>query len=835
MPAESTGALLESDTNSIARNRVVSCAHCSLPVPAGLVVLDRELQFCCHGCEAAYELIHGHDLAGFYAICDQLDTHPPQGVDRGTFSCEEFDHPAFVARHVRVLPGGRHETRLAIDGVHCAACVWLLEKLPRLVPGVISARIDLARRVARIQWNGESVSLSTIARRLRSLGYAARPADSRAEGDRFQRANRGYLIQLAIAGACAGNAMLLAIALYAGWFSGIAAEHLHVLRITSAGLGLVSLLGPGATFYRGAWNAVRTGTPHMDVSLTLGLVAGGVMGMVNTWRGAGEIYFDSLCMLVFVLLTGRYMQFRQQRRAAERVAVLRSLVPGTAWRIDERGEIERVPVEALSAGDLVEVRVGDALPADGLVIDGATQLDESLLTGESAGVRVVVGDAVPAGAINLTGPIRLRVLATGHETRVGKLSALVEEASLSRTPLVDLANRASGVFLMVVVFVALGTLVAWWSSGVERAVDHMIALLIVACPCALGLATPLTIAVANGQAARAGFLIRSGDVFELMSRRGTIWLDKTGTLTTGRLSLREFRGDRSVAPFVRVLEGGIEHPVAQSLARELDDGTVATLPVPEDTTYFPGLGVAGTFEGIPIACGSRRWLESRDIDMAEADAWLAESPVAATMIHVERAGQLVATVWLGDTPRPEARSAVSDLRQAGWRVGMLSGDQPEICRAIAQEVGIDSAMVVAGVLPEEKLEIVRRDAEQGCVVMVGDGVNDAAALAAADVGIAVHGGAEASLRAAKVYLTQPGLDSIAGLLAGSNYAMRAIQRGLVLSFAYNVSAVTLAACGWVTPLLAAILMPVSSLSVIALATLQRSFADRGDSNIGRRS
>lgn len=834
MLAETTAAVLERDTAPAARSTAVSCAHCALPVPAGLVVLDREQQFCCHGCEAAYELIHSHDLAGFYAICDQLDTHPPQGVDRGTVSCDEFDHPAFLARHVTTLPEGRHETRLAIDGVHCAACVWLLEKLPRLVPGVISTRVDLARRIARIQWDGESVSLSTIARRLRSLGYTARPADSRAEGDRFQRANRAYLIQLAIAGACAGNAMLLAIALYAGWFSGIAAEHLQVLRLTSAGLGLVSLLGPGATFYRGAWNAVRTRTPHMDVSLTLGLVAGGVMGLVNTWRGAGEIYFDSLCMLVFVLLTGRYMQFRQQRRAAERVAVLRSLVPSTAWRFDELGEIERVPVEALSPGDLVEVRVGDALPADGLVTEGATQLDESLLTGESAGVRVVVGDSVPAGAINLTGPIRLRVTSTGHETRVGKLSALVEEASLSRTPLVDLANRASGVFLLVVVMVALGTLVAWWSSGVERAVDHTIALLIVACPCALGLATPLTIAVAIGQAARAGFLIRSGDVFELLSQRGTIWLDKTGTLTTGRLSLRLFRGDRSVAPFVRALERGIDHPVAQSLVRELDDVSTKT-PTPDEVTYVPGLGVSGLFDGTTIACGSRRWLESRGVDFRDADEWLMDTPVAATTVHVARAGRVVATAWLGDTPRPEARSVVARLRDSGWSVGMLSGDQPEICHTIAREVGIDPARVVAGVLPEEKLALVRDDAARGRVVMIGDGVNDAAALAAADVGIAVHGGAETSLRAAKVYLTQPGLDSISGLLAGSDRALRAIRRGLTLSFAYNVTAVTLAACGYVTPLLAAILMPVSSLSVIALATLQRSFGDSGDSLTGRPS
>ena len=827
MPAEFSSAVLDAEPATVRPGEAVECAHCALPVPPGLIAVERDRQFCCHGCEAAYELIHGTDLAGYYAICEQLDTHPPQAVELSD-SCEEFDHPAFIERHVRMLPDGRCEARLLVDGIHCAACVWLLEKLPRLLPGVVSARVDLARRVARVQWDADAVSLSTIARRLRSLGYAARPAGGDAESDGFHQANRRQLVQLAIAGACAGNAMLLAVAMYAGWFSGIADDHSRLLRLASAVLGTVSLLGPGATFYRGAWNALRTRTPHMDISLSLGLAAGGLMGLVNTWRGTGEIYFDSLCMLVFVLLTGRYMQFRQQRRAAERVAVLRGLVPCIASRINGEGRVERVPVEALVVGDLVEVRVGDALPADGTVVSGTTQLDESLLTGESAGVRVADGDSAPAGAINLTAPIRLRVVSTGHETQVGRLSALVEAASLSRTPLVELANRASGVFLIVVLVVAAVTLVAWWPTGVDQAVDHTIALLIVACPCALGLATPLTIAVASGQAARRGILIRSGDVFELLSRRGTIWLDKTGTLTTGDLSLRSFHGDRSVAPFVRTLEEGIAHPVARSLARTLGrltarDGLSEPSPLPDEFQYFPGLGVAGRFGDMRIECGSRRWLESRGADMTAVELWLADSPAAATTIHVSRDGRVVATFLLGDAPRDEARDTVTALREAGWRVGMLSGDQADIAKAVARDVGIELSRVIAGVLPEEKLEVIRRTSETEQVVMVGDGVNDAAALAAADVGIAVQGGAEASLRAAKVYLTQPGLGSLTELLAGSDRSMHAIRRGLALSFAYNITAVTLAACGMVTPLLAAVLMPLSSLSVIALATMQRAF------------
>ncbi len=799
----------------------VSCAHCALPVPSGLIEANQPRQFCCHGCKAAWQLIHDEELTGYYAICEQLDTAPPTAVDQ-SHTFDEYDHPAFTERYVRNLPGGQAETRCLVSGLHCAACVWLLEKLPRLVPGVLEARVDLARRAIRIRWDRQCVSLSSVARRLADLGYSIRPAEPAARSVLEHRENRAQLIRLAVAGACAGNAMLLAIALYAGWFSGIAADHLRLLRGVSAVLGLISLAWPGAVFYRGAWNAIRTRTPHMDVALTLGLLAGGVMGIVNTVRGTGEIYFDSLCMLVFVLLVGRYVQFRQQSRAAERVTVLRTLIPRTAWRVVAGGPPEKVPVEALAVGDEVEVRVGDALPADGEVAQGQSRLDQSLLSGESAGVPVQIGDSAPAGAINLSAPIRLKVTAIGEETRVGRLSALVESASLAQTPLVELAHRVSGFFLGLVLLIAVGTLVAWWPAGMEQAVNHTIALLIVACPCALGLATPLTIAVALGRAASNGLLIRGGDVFERLARRGTIWLDKTGTLTTGQMTLLEWRGDRTVIPQILALEQGITHPIAQSLVAALNKEQGRAIPVATDVTYCPGQGVSGRFDGETIRCGSARWLKSHDVDIAndETDGIPAAQ---VTRLYVARNSRLVAVILLGDKVRDEARAAVASLRRAGWQVGMLSGDQPEIARSVAEKVDIPADRVIAGVLPEDKLAIVEREAKQGRVVMVGDGVNDAAALAAADVGIAVQGGAEASLRAAKVYLTRPGLEPLLDLMTGSDRTMTAIHRGLALSLGYNVLAIGLAAAGAITPLAAAILMPVSSLSVIALATMQNTF------------
>lgn len=801
----------------------VACTHCRLPVPAGLIDHSREEQFCCHGCEGAWQIIHGYGLDGFYDICDQLDTRPqPAGPRDEQFA--EFDHEAFQRQYVRRLGDNLHEVTLLIEGLHCAACVWLLEKLPQLVPGLLETRINLARRSATVRWNPQAVALSEIARRFADLGYVPHPGTREAQAELRIRENRRQLLRLAVAGVCAGNAMLVAVALYAGWFSGIAAEHATFFRWVSAGLGLVSLAWPGATFYRGAWQALRSRSPHMDVSLAIGLTAGGVMGLINTVRGAGEIYFDSLCMLIFVLLVGRYFQFRQQQRAADSVALLRSLTPRTARRIDARSMLQTVPVEALQTGDVVEIRAGDLVPADGLVESGRSTLDQSLLTGESAGIPVATGDSVTAGATNLTSLLHVRVTAVGRDSRIGRISELVESASLSHAPIVELANRVSGVFLFVVLGLAVVTLTLWRSAGIDVALEHTIALLIVACPCALGLATPLTIAVALGRAARSSILIRGGEVFERLTSPGILWLDKTGTLTTGRMTLRNWLGDQSLQPHVRALEQGVVHPLAECLVRDLHHSAETQEVSVVDSIYEPGRGVRGIVGGRQLLVGSRRFLTEHNIDLATEARWKSLLPtVGISPLYVAEGGRLVALAVIGDGFRPDTAAAVGQLRRMGWQVGILSGDQPEIVQTVAKQLGIPPERAIGGALPEDKLAIVQRDAQSHTVVMVGDGVNDAAALAAADVGVAVHGGAEASLQAAPVYLGQPGLRSLIELLEGSRKTVAAIRYGLLLSLAYNLTAIGLAVAGCITPLLAAVLMPLSSLSVTTLALLQRTF------------
>ena len=428
---------------------------------------------------------------------------------------------------MQVAPDGTHATELYLEGVHCAACVWLVEKLPHVVPGVIEARLDLRRSLVRVRWDDDRVRLSRVARTLDSLGYPPHPAkDARARALRKQEDQR-FLIRIGVAAACAGNVMTLAFALYGGMFTGIETQYSELFRWTSMLLGLVALAWPGNLFFRGAWAALRTRTAHLDLPIALGLAAGGVAGTVNAVLGRGEIYFDSLTMLVFLLLVGHWIQRRQQRWANDALELLFSLTPSGARRVE--GDVVReVPLEALALGDLIEVRAGDLLPTDGTVVEGQSTVDQSLLTGESRPVGVAAEADVHAGTLNLGARLLVRVAAVGPTTRVGKLMQLVEECSRNRAPLVQFTDRVAGWFVIVVLLLATVTLGVWLWWDPAHAVDHAVAMLIVTCPCALGLATPLAVTVALGRAARRRILIKGGEVLERLARCGTMVLGQDG-------------------------------------------------------------------------------------------------------------------------------------------------------------------------------------------------------------------------------------------------------------------------------------------------------------------
>jgi Cu2+-exporting ATPase len=782
-----------------------ACAHCGLPAPRGET-------YCCAGCATVARALADGGLTAYYARPDRVAA-AARTTDRGY---AELDDEAFAQRHVRARADGACETSFYLEDLRCGACVWLVERVPRVVDGVREIRVDLGRGRADVVYDPARAPLSSVARAIDRLGHPVHPYRGVDRDARRRREDRALLIKIAVAGAAAGNVMLLAAALYAGANGAFA----PFFRWASMMVAVPALSWAATPFWRGALAAVRARRLHLDLPISIGVAAGLAWGAHDVIAGTGEPYFDSLAMLVFLLLSARWLQARQTRRASDAAEILRALTPSSALRV-EGDAVRAVPIDAIAIGDLIEARAGDTIAVDGVIASGVSAVDAGLLTGEPRPVDVGAGDAVAAGAVNLAAPLRIRTTAAGMGTRVGRLAARLGELGASRPRITQLVDRVSARFVAVVLIAAAVTVIAWWPAGPERAVAHAMALLVVTCPCALALATPLTFGIAIGRAARRGVLIKSHDALErLAGPRPTIVLDKTGTVTTGALRVETWHGPERAIAAAAVLERASAHPLARAIAASRPDARGIASDVREEL----GRGIAGLVGGVRVAVGSPRWIAARaeiapDVRAAIDDA----AAAAATPVVVAIDGVARAVAQLVDPVRDDARASIDRLRAMGARLELLSGDDPRVVASVGAALGLPRDACRGGATPEDKLARVQALAARGPTIMVGDGVNDAAALAAATAGIAVHGGAEASIDAADVFLRAPGLAPVADVVAGARASLAAVRRSLRVSLTYNLTMGTLAIAGLVHPLLAAALMPASSLSVLALAARARAF------------
>jgi Cu2+-exporting ATPase len=804
--------------------RTRACDHCGLPT----VSADDDPQqkvFCCNGCRQAYELIHGWGLDDYYAIRDlQHGTGKSLfNADRARF--DAFDDPAYLGSSAPKASGDDLlATELSISGLHCAACAWLIENVAARTPGWKLARVKLSRHTVEIVFDPREIKLSQIAELIGRLGYELMPLTSQPV-DRFRDENRRLLTQIAIAGFCAANAMWIAVALYAGDASGVAADHRLFLRIAGTLLGVGAVIFPGRTFFVSALASLRTRTPHMDLPVALGLSVGTVVGIIAAITDSGDVYFDSLAMLVFLLLVGRWIQFRQQHRAAGAVDLLMRITPQHANLVEAEGQTHWVLVDSLKPGQVIRVAAGESVPADGRIESGATTLDRSLLTGESEPIAAEVGSEVTAGTVNLSRPIDVCIQAIGSESRIGKVMQSVEAATAEKTPIIQLADRIGGVFVVVVTLLAIGTFGYWgFASGLSDATANATSLLIVACPCALALATPLALAVTLGRAAKRKILIRDASVLEHLSAHGMVWFDKTGTLTEGRARAKLVHGPEAAIADAASIESAVCHPIAEAVLAEAQRRSLQVPPPSGEVEVGRG-GVCGTSNRKRVAVGNLAYLQNRRAEIGEEIREAANRCIAAetTPILVAVDSVAVAVFSITDPVRHQAAETVASLRTAGWEVGILSGDHPRVVGKVAKQIGIDPSHATGNLSPEEKLARVSGQHGQ-TVVMVGDGANDAAALAAADVGIAVQGGAEASLQAAPVFIASGKLESIAHLVTAARRSKRLVLTTFAVSLSYNVLAVCLAFSGYISPLLAAVLMPISSVSVLSLTLAWPTFS-----------
>ncbi len=815
--------LSEPATAESARKTSVSCSHCGLPVPRGLIQLSQQNQFCCNGCRVAYQIIHENGLTAYYSMVDvqasqQSVKDRQRSPAKGNYG--EFDEPTFFQRFVETDQRGVASTTFVVEGIHCAACVWLIEKLPQVLSGVIDARVNWSRNTVELCWDTHAVQLSRIADSLERLGYRAHPVHRHDAGKLEQIENRRQLVNLGVAGAAAGNNMLITAALYLGMFSYMSGSMETLLRLASCLVGSVSFFWPGRVFLQGALSALKTKTPHMDLPIALGLSVAMVAGLINTFRGAGEIYFDSLSVLVFLLLVGRWIQFRQQLRTSDAIEMLYRMTPRYTRKI-VNGEPVETLIDMVEVGDILDVRSGEVIPVDGVITAGTTAVDEAILTGESQGVARGTGDLVFAGTQNVRARVEIRAITVGNDTRIASITRLIEKASIQKPSIVQWADRIGGWFVSIVILLALFSLAVWLWWEPSGAVDRTVALLIVACPCALALATPLSIAVAIGRSASRKIMIKGGDVLQRLNKPGMIWLDKTGTLTEGRLRLVEWIGDATDKRIVSAIESHSSHPVAVAIVDGLDiEGDRQSMLSATNVTQTSDGGILGDVGGQTYAIGNELFVQSVCNEIKpywnHISAQIVRKGLAPCFVADRH--QVIAIAAIGDEIRSGTRDSIERLKRAGWTVGILSGDHPKVVERVGQALNIDSALVHGGVTPEQKLDrVTSSNQEFETVVMVGDGVNDSAALAAAPVGIAVKHGAEACLEAAPIYLGRPGLEPMLELLATSRSTCNTIRTTLSVSIVYNALGVSLAMAGLINPLVAAFLMPISSLTVVSMA------------------
>lgn len=824
-PSQTAARVSPPESSPADASAAPACFHCGLPAPDPhryAVVVDGVARpMCCAGCQAVTESILGAGLEAFYrnrtAVAASDEVAAASDAELAL-----YDRPDVQAAFVEAGPDGSLEATLLIEGITCAACVWLNEQHLMRTPGVLRADVNYATRRARVRWDPAVTKLSTVLAAIQAIGYRAWPNDSAMSEKARVRERRSALWRLFVAAFGMMQVMMYAYPAYIAGEGDMTPEIAALFRWASLLLTVPVIVYSAAPFFRGALRDLRLGRLGMDVPVALGIGAAFLGSTWATLQGHGEVYFDSITMFVFFLLAGRWLEQGARDKAGEVLRHLVRALPVQAHRMagyPADRSTETVPAAVLAPGDRVLVRPGDAFPADGVVLEGETRVDESLLTGESRPTVRRAGSTVVGGTANIEQPVVMRVDRAGGETRLSSIVKLVERAHSDRPRLVAAADRFAGWFVAVVLAIAATAALAWWWIDPSRALIVAVAVLVVTCPCALSLATPAALTVATGALARLGLVLTRERAIETLTRVTHVVLDKTGTLTEGTLGIvreqafREGAGEAARAIAV-ALEAGSDHPVAQAFRRTASD--MSSLPRVERVRHVAGAGVEGWVDGVRYRLGSRAFAAGIAGTLPTVADW---GDVSEVWLVDDRGP--VAGFGFGDRPRPDASAAVDGLRKLGFEVILASGDGEEAVRRAAQRCGVSHWM--SGCSPEAKHALVTGLQSRGGVVcMVGDGINDAPVLAQADVSVAMGSGAVLAQQTADLVLCSGRLASVVDGFLLARRTLGIVRQNLGWAFAYNLVAIPLAATGWVTPWLAGIGMALSSLLVVLNALRLRT-------------
>jgi P-type Cu2+ transporter len=809
---------------------VSECFHCGEPIPRRVdlrVEIDGgQRQMCCAGCKVAAELIRDLGLENYYRFREAGGAPtPPEPGEIGRF--EVYDRPQMLACVSQTCGGSPlREADVLLEGIRCAACTWLIEASLARVDGVEEAQVALATGRMRLVWDPARVRLSEILARVAALGYRPLPVQGNVVIEAQARERRTHLKRVFVAAIGMMQVMTFAAAVYLGLPRGMEEAYHQFFRYISMLVATPVVFYAAAPFFQRSWHDLRRGAISMDVPVSIAIGLGYGASLWFTFVGEGEVYYDSITMFTFFLLVGRYLEMLARHRTGDAADALARLSPQTAQRLGADGSLEQVGVAELAAGDLVRVLPGEAFPADGALAAGRTRVDESLLTGESRPLARTVGETVIGGSLNLGSAVDVEIHRTGGDTLLSGIARMLHRAQAERPPMVLAADRVARWFVTGIVLAGAAVFGIWWQIDPSRAFEITLAVLVVTCPCALSLAMPTALTVGTGALARRGLLVTRAGSLEQLARADTVLLDKTGTLTRGRIRLTGVEtapriGEREALALAAALEAHSEHPLAAALTAHPDHGPG---PVATGVEVHPGLGLQGTVDGRDLRIGRRDflagWVRTPLPPGRVEDA-------GSEVLLADREG-LLASFRVVDELRPEAADTVAALVTAGLEPRLVSGDHAGAVAAVAARLGVERWE--AGLLPEDKLARMRALQAAGRrVAMVGDGINDAPVLAGADVSIALARGTPLAQNSASIVLLGDSLAPLAEGVRLSRRTLAIIRQNMALSVMYNLSALPLAAMGVIPPWLAAIGMSASSLLVVLNALrLGRTPAGAGE-------
>jgi len=801
----------------------VKCNHCHLEFDESVMIKEQTLNFCCKGCQGVYHLLQDENLDSFYDKLGNKTIQPPIEVNS---DLNKFDTQSFEKIYVSSNDDGYKEVDLIIEGIHCAACIWLNEKVLFNTDGIIDANINFTNNKAKIIWDSEKIALSKIIEKIRSIGYNAFAYNSKIADEKASQAKRDYFIRMMVAVFATMNIMMLSVAKYTGFFTGITPEVKHLIHIGEFILSTPVLFYSGWIFYRGAYYGLKNRILNMDFLVSSGATFTYIYSLFILFGAKGESYFDSVSMIITFVLVGKYLEVIGKKSAVDTLDTIKSQIPLEAIVIKDGKKVE-VAVEDICLGDIVELKTGDKASVDGVIVTGESSFDESSISGESTPIYKTIDDVVLSGTLNQDSLVQYRVTKTFKDSTLNSIVTLLEDSLASKPKIEHKANEISKGFSVAILSLSILTFLVWYFLGIDLGFDYdgvnhfeksfivAISVIVIACPCALALATPIASLIGISELAKKGLLFKEAKFIEELARATKLVVDKTGTITNGKLSVVKARVMDDNIHKLNLLYSLLDsssHPISISIKEYLKNNYKnLTLKNLNEIKTLQAKGMIAKYKNVDekefeILGGNQKLMEEFGI------RYKFDSHNSVYLFAINK--KVIATFELKDEIKEYASEFVSNSIKNGIEVIMLTGDNENVAKQVAKKVGIKS--VVANINPIQKAQYVNKLKSEGhTVIMAGDGVNDSVALSSANVSVAMGNGADISIAVSDIVLLNNSLKSLNEAFEISRKTYKFIKQNLSISLIYNLVTIPLAMAGFVIPLVAALSMSLSSLIVVA--------------------